>query len=68
MIYGKCKIRLGLLAGKVYQGRTSEIRDHLERRGWFFWSPEDVRERVKALEAKNYEHDPVIVTAKILLR
>ena len=37
-------------------------------KGWFFWSPEDVRDKVNALAAKGYENEPAIITAKILMR
>ncbi len=61
-------IRLGLVAGNVYQNRSEEIRKILTSKGWFFWSPEDVRDKVNALASKGYENDPAIITAKILLR
>jgi len=68
MVNGNVKIRLGLVAGKIYQERNTEIRDYFESKGWFFWSPEDVRDKVNALAAKGYENEPAIITAKILMR
>jgi hypothetical protein len=68
MVNGNVKIRLGLVAGKIYQERSTEIRDYFESKGWFFWSPEDVRNKVNALAAKGYENEPAIITAKILMR
>lgn len=68
MIYGDIKIKLGLVAGKVYQKNSLEIRSHLEAKGWFFWAPEDVKDRVAALAAKDYENEPAIITAKVLMR
>lgn len=62
------KITLGLVAGKLYQRRSGELRTLFDERGWFFWSPEDVRDKVKALAAKDYENEPSIITAKILMR
>ncbi len=61
-------IRLGLVIGKIYQSRTDDLRLHFKKRGWFFWSPEDVRDKVKALASRDYENDPAIISAKILMR
>lgn len=66
-------VRLGLAAGKVYQKKSEPpltqsklMREHLEGIGFVFWSPEDIRNRVKALAGHAYENDPVIIAAKIL--
>lgn len=61
-------ITLGLVAGNVYQSRSSEIRAYFEGKGWLFWSPEDVRDQVNALAQKGYENEPAVITAKILMR
>jgi hypothetical protein len=67
------KVKLGLAAGKVYQKKSEPpltqsnlMRVHLENNGFVFWSPEDIRNRVKALAHRAYENDPVIIAAKIL--
>jgi hypothetical protein len=62
------KIKLGLVAGHIYQGRSEEIRNYFASKGWFFWSPGDIRDKVNALAAKGYENEPAIITAKILMR
>ena len=62
------KITLGLVAGKIYQSRSNELRDLFKSRGWFFWSPEDLRDKVNLLARKSYENEPSIITAKILMR
>lgn len=61
-------IALGLAAGKVYQARTNDLKNLFLSRGWFFWSPEDIREKVSSLAEKDYENEPSIITAKILMR
>lgn len=38
-------IILGLAAGNVYQSKSKDIRDILQSKGWFFWSPEDILEK-----------------------
>jgi hypothetical protein len=62
------RIRFGLAAGKVYQGQSAPLRAFMDRKKWVFWSPEDIRIRVKALAETGYEDDPAIITAKILTR
>ena len=62
------KIILGLAAGNVYQSKSQEIRSLFHDRGWLFWSPEDIREKVISLAKKGYENEPSIITAKILMR
>lgn len=61
-------ISLGLAAGNVHKGETAAIRYFMENNGWFFWSPEDIKAKVKKLAERGYENDPVIITAKILMR
>jgi hypothetical protein len=64
----KTNIILGLAAGKVYQSKNEEIRSMLLNKGWFFWSPEDIRAKVISLADKGYENEPSTITAKILMR
>lgn len=33
-----------------------------------FWSPEDIKRKVTALALRDYENDPAIMVAKVLLR
>jgi hypothetical protein len=60
------KITLGLAAGKVYRAQSEEIREFMEEKNWLFWSPEDIKLKVKALAKLGYEDDPAVITAKIL--
>lgn len=68
MADAKTNIRLGLAMGKVYQGRTADVRQHLDAQKFIFWSPEDIKEKVTALAKRDYENDPAIMVAKVLLR
>ena len=61
-------ILLGLAAGNVYQSRSEDIRAFFNNRGWLFWSPEDIKQKVYDLASKGYENEPAIITAKILMR
>lgn len=66
MANAKTKVFLGLAAGNVYQKQSEEIRKLLERKNCFFWSPDDIRQKVEELANSSYENDPAIITAKIL--
>ncbi len=68
MANSKTKFILGLVAGKIYQGRSESIRKFMSDNNWFFWSPEDIKQKVTALAERGYENDPAIITAKILIR
>jgi len=63
-------ITLGLAAGKVYQKQSEPMREFMKKNNWVFWSPEDIKRKIKALAApgRGYENDPVIITAKLLDR
>ncbi len=62
------EITLGLVAGNIYQSRSDDIRSLFDLKGWFFWAPKDVRDKVNALAKKGYENEASIITAKILMR
>lgn len=62
------KLQLGLAAGKVRNNASDEIRQFIESRGWIFWSPDQIRNKVENLANRGYENDPAIITAKILMR
>ena len=68
MANAETKVVLGLAAGKVYLGRTEPIRQLMQERSLFFWSPEDIKKKVIALADRSYENDPAILVAKVLLR
>jgi len=63
-------IKLGLAAGKVYQGQSEQIRAFMQERNWEFWSPDDIKKKIKKLAEpeRGYENDPIVITAKILMR
>jgi hypothetical protein len=61
-------ISLALAAGNVYKGQTAAIQELFLTKGFIFWSPEEIKEKVTALAKRGYENDPAIITAKILFR
>ena len=68
MIGVNCNIRLGLAVGNVYRKKTEPMREYMDSRNWFYWSPEDIKDKVTALAAQGYENDASIIAAKILMR
>lgn len=68
MISAQTKLRLGLAAGKVHRRESTQVRELMDSRGWYFLSPEDIREQVMRFSDMGYENNPAVITAKILLR
>lgn len=68
MISSRTRLRLGLAAGKVHRKESDQVKAFMQERGWYFLSPEDIREQVMRFSELGYESNPAIITAKILLR
>ena len=68
MISAKTKLRLGLAAGKIHRRESEQVQEFMRSKGWYFLAPEDIREQVMRFSELGYENNPVIITAKILLR
>jgi len=62
------QLTLGLAAGKIYQQKSDAVRHHMHEKHWWFWSPEEIRQKVLNLADRGYENDPAIITAKIIAR
>ncbi|QDL55650.1 hypothetical protein [Rhodoferax aquaticus] len=62
------RIYLGLAAGNVYQGQEEAVRAPMDTKGWLFWSPTDIKNKVQAQAKRGYENDAAVITAKILMR
>ncbi len=48
LINTQTQVSLGLIAGKISQGQSEAIREHMQARQWLFWSPEDVKTKAAA--------------------
>lgn len=68
LVSNKIQPKLGLIFGKVRTSDGEKIKSFCEEKNWFYWSPDDVQNRVKNLALKGYENEPSVITAKILLR
>jgi len=68
MVGPNTKLILGLAAGKVYQHKSDAVRQFMLEKHWWFWSPEEIRQKVLSLADRGYENDPAIITAKIIAR
>ncbi len=67
-INNETEISLGLVAGNIHKNQNEEMSLFFKEKGWLFWGPLDIKERVKELSDKGYENNPYIITAKVLLR
>ena len=68
MANAETKISLLLAAGNVYNNQTAAVQELFLTKGFIFWSPEEIKEKVTALARRGYQDDAAIITAKILLR
>ena len=63
-------ITLGLAAGKVAgqinQDNVRNIAMYFEARGWVFWSPTQIQERLELLADTRYSNNPFVIAAKVL--
>lgn len=63
-------IRLGLAAGKVAQQRNQDnvenIANYFNEKGWVFWSPTEIREKLELLADTPYSNNPFVIAAKVL--
>jgi hypothetical protein len=48
MANAQTQVRLGMVVGKVNQGQSEAIRELIEAKGWLFWSPDDIKQKVVA--------------------
>src|ERR1039457_175164 len=68
MANAETKISLLLAAGNVYNNQTAAVQELFLTKGFIFWSPEEIKEKVTALAKRGYQDDAAILTAKILLK
>jgi len=52
MANAETSVKLGMVAGKVNQGQSEAIREHMSERQWLFWSPDDVKAKVAARQQR----------------
>ncbi len=67
-INSETKISFGLIAGKVHKSRESELVKYFADKGWLFWGPTIIKEKMKKLATKGYENNAVTIAAKLLTR
>lgn len=61
-------VSFGLVAGNIYRNRENELQEHFKAKGWLFWGPTIIREKISRLAEKGYENNAVTIVAKILMR
>jgi len=68
MIDGKTTIGLGLAAARIQKGQENDISNYFKEKKWFFWSPQEIKDKVIALSKSGYENEYATIVAKILLK
>lgn len=61
------KVKLGLAAGKVWKGEK-EIQALFKRRGFIWYGPDWIKERLEELSTTGYDNEVASVVSKLLLR
>ena len=67
-INDETKIKFGLIAGKVYKNRETELENHFTSLDWLFWGPTIIKKKINDLAMKGYENNAVTIAAKIIMR
>lgn len=62
------KLNFGLIAGNIHKNNYKEIKKLYNSKNWFFWGPEEIKDKIRELSKKGYEDNAVIMTAKLLLK
>lgn len=69
---GRCapgvSVTLGMAAGKIKAGDQEDMERHFAERGWRFYGPDWLRERLEEMSAGGYTNQISSVVAKLLLR
>jgi hypothetical protein len=68
MITSRTNLRLGLAAGKVYRRESDKLQEFMDSKGWFFFSPAEIRAQLTRFADIGYENNPSVITTKILMR
>jgi hypothetical protein len=66
-------VNFGLIAGKVHSNkknphREKDLETYFNQKGWFFWGPTSIKQKLTNLSVKGYENNVITITAKILTR
>ena len=62
------KINYALAAGNIYSNDETEIRYYFSEKGWNFFSPNEIKNKIKELSRKGWEDNIVTITAKLISR
>ena len=68
MVNQDTRFRLGLVFGKLYAKDAAAIARHARANRWFFWLSQAVKRKLSRQVTRQYENDPAILAAKVLLR
>jgi len=68
MITSRTSLRLGLAAGKVYRRESDKLQAFMDSKGWYFFSPAEIRTQLTRFADIGYENNPSVITTKILMR
>jgi hypothetical protein len=69
---GRCRstatVQLAMVAGKVKRGDEERLPEHLRAKGWLFFGPDWLRERLRTRAREGYSNQVSSIVAKLLVR
>ncbi|NYT40773.1 hypothetical protein HZY97_08400 [Sphingomonas sp. R-74633] len=69
---GRCrdttKVRLAMVAGKVKRGDEERLPEHIQSKGWLFFGPDWLRDRLQERARDGYSNQVSSIVAKLLIR
>jgi len=61
-------LTFGLIAGKIAKNRESQFENYFASKGWFFWGPTKLKEKLTQLSKKAYENNTITIVSKLMLK
>jgi len=65
LINNKTKIKYALAVGKFYPNSELDTKAHFSKKGWILFTPQQIKETIRALSKKGWEDNLVVMTAKL---
>lgn len=60
------KIQFGLIAGRLHMAEKNDFYSLAKSRNWFFWGPNELKIKLKAISSLGYEDNPYSMVIKLL--
>lgn len=68
LINDQTTINYALAAGKIYSKDKVKFDVYFKKRGWLFFSPNEIKDSIVEYSKKSYENDLIVMLTKLILR